>query len=226
MNIAVINAAKTQLGVALPALVSAAHAYVAAIRGSGWTGPTPTFTTPAKAGPSDWQMIFLDNADVANALGYHDLSPNGMPYSRIFVETAVQNGELPCVTFAHELGEMMIDPMCQQLRMNLATGDIYPLEIADPVEEDTFEIQGIKFSNFVLPSWFTSWGRPTRFDYMGKLTAPFQLDAGGYASVLKAGAFTQIFGSQAKAERFVKEDRRGHRTEQWRRQLAHAKAVK
>ena len=51
---------------------------------------------------------------------------------------------------------------------------------------------------------------------MKKVTRPFQLLKGGYQIVFKNGKETQIFGSKAKAKRFKREDRRGHRS-QYRR---------
>jgi hypothetical protein len=48
---------------------------------------------------------------------------------------------------------------------------------------------------------------------MKKVTRPFQLLKGGYQIIFKNGKETQIFGSKAKAKRFAKEDRRGHRSQ-------------
>jgi hypothetical protein len=42
---------------------------------------------------------------------------------------------------------------------------------------------------------------------------PFQLLTGGYQIIFINGEFTDAFGSKTKAERFAKEDRRGHRSE-------------
>ena len=53
---------------------------------------------------------------------------------------------------------------------------------------------------------------PTIFDYLKKVRRPFQILPGGYMSVFKNGRWTQIFGSRAKARRFARENRRGHRS--------------
>jgi len=55
-------------------------------------------------------MAFLDSADVQNALGYHDLTPDGLPLSKVFVQTTVQAGQKVSVTASHELAEMLVDP--------------------------------------------------------------------------------------------------------------------
>ena len=39
-----------------------------------------------------WALAFLDTADVANALGYHDLTPDGLPLSKVFVRTTLGAG--------------------------------------------------------------------------------------------------------------------------------------
>jgi len=69
--------------------------------------------------------------------------------------------------------------------------------------------------NFVYPSYFESFRKPrsVQFDQMKKITKPFQILSGGYQIIFKGGKYSQVFGSKAKAKRFAKEDRRGHRRE-------------
>ena|SRR5437899_1140274 len=57
-----------------------------------------------------WALAFLDTADVANALGYHDLTPDGLPLSKVFVRTTLGAGQKVSVTASHELAEMLVDP--------------------------------------------------------------------------------------------------------------------
>jgi hypothetical protein len=87
--------------------------------------------------------------------------------------------------------------------------------MCDPVEEDTFMVDGIEMSNFVHPSWFEPFKHPrrTRFDHLGLLTKPFSMTKGGYMIIKRNGRVVQKFGSPAKAKRFAKENRRGHRSE-------------
>ena len=49
-----------------------------------------------------WALAFLDTADVANALGYHDLTPDGLPLSKVFVRTTLGAGQKVSVTASHE----------------------------------------------------------------------------------------------------------------------------
>ena len=49
----------------------------------------PKGTQPS---PDHWQLIFLDNADQAGALGYHDLTATGLPLGKVFIRTTEQDG--------------------------------------------------------------------------------------------------------------------------------------
>ncbi len=76
----------------------------------------PAWGTPAKLVKSKnyikeaWAMIFLDDADEPGALAYHDLTPEGLPLSKVFVKTTLENKELVSVSASHELVEMLVDP--------------------------------------------------------------------------------------------------------------------
>ena len=219
-TIACINKATVPLGVRFDELVNALQQFLD-------SHFVPVWGTPARLTVSDkfvreaWAIAFLDSADVQNALGYHDLTPDGLPLSKVFVKTTIANGQSVSVTASHELAEMLVDPainLCATGPKNL----IYAYEMADPVEEESFSIGEISMSDFVYPSYFEGFRKPgsTRFDAMKLLTEPFQILKGGYQIVLKNGRWTQIFGSADKAKRFRKEDRRGHRSEYRRRPLA------
>jgi len=166
------------------------------------------------AKPSDWQFMYFDDADTAGALGYHDLTHDGQPISKVFVKTTIKDGELVSVTACHELFEMVIDPIAN-LWAEAADGTEYAYEMSDPVEEDTFEVDGIAMSNFVHPAWFEPFKHPpgTKFDHLGLLRKPFSMTKGGYVIIKKKGNVSDVFGSKAKEKRFARENRVGHRSE-------------
>src|SRR5882724_10615097 len=56
--------------------------------------------------PGAWQVIILDNSDQAGALGYHDLTSDGLPIGKVFAKTDKDNGLSWSVTASHELLEM------------------------------------------------------------------------------------------------------------------------
>ena len=87
--------------------------------------------------------------------------------------------------------------------------------MCDPVEEDTFLVDGIEMSNFLHPSWFEPFKHPpgTKYDHLGLLKKPFSMTKGGYVIIKKKGKVSEHFASKAKEKRFAKEDRLGHRSE-------------
>src|SRR5262249_46302214 len=147
--------------------------------------------------PGAWTMVFLDKPDAPNALGYHDLTKHGLPLSKIFVEPTLAAGEQVSVTACHELAEMMIDPAIN-LWSDGPKGKLYAYEMCDAVEEETFLIDGIAMSDFVYPAYFELFRKPhsAQFDYLNKVTRPFELLHGGYSLVRQGTKVTEIFGSK------------------------------
>lgn len=213
VSIACMNKATVDLGVPFDKLTAALQKCFDQHFLPVWGYPVKLYNT-ATAKPSDWQLVYFDDADVANALGYHDLTKDGQPVAKIFVKTTLADKQLVSVTAAHELFEMVIDPIAN-LYAEGSDGTEYAYEMSDPVEEDTFEIDGIQMSNFVHPAWFEPFKHPpgTKFDHLGLLKKPFTMTKGGYMILKKGGKVSQVFGSKAKEKRFKKEDRRDHRSE-------------
>ncbi len=214
-TIACFNQATTPLGVDLDQLIASMQQYIDQYI-------VPVWGTPAKLVkstnfiPGAWAMVFLDNADQPGALAYHDLTPDGFPEAKVFVETTIQNNDLVSVSASHELVEMLVDPATNMMTSGPDAKTIYAYESADPVEELNFPVNGIPMSNFVYPSYFETFRKPNsvQFDQMKSVTQPFQILSGGYQIVFKNGKYSQVFGSVEKQARFAKEDRREHRSEQ------------
>ena len=213
VTVACINQATVALGVPFDKLTAALQKCYDEYFLPVWGYPLKLYNTHA-AKPSDWQFIYFDDADAAGALGYHELTKNGQPVSKIFVKTTLADNQLVSVTASHELFEMAIDPIAN-LWAEASDGTEYAYEMSDPVEEDTFLVDGIQMSNFVHPSWFEPFKHPsgTKYDHLGLLKAPFSMTKGGYVIIKKNGKVTQKYGSKAKEIRFKKEDRLGHRSE-------------
>jgi hypothetical protein len=63
------------------------------------------------------------------------------------------------------------------------------------VQSDFYMIDGVAVSNFVTGPWFNPMAaRASKFDYMGKLKAPFSMSKGGYLVLMREGRTTQKFG--------------------------------
>ena len=152
VTIACVNKATVDLGVPFDKLTAALQKCYDQHFLPVWGYPVKLYNTKVPK-PSDWQFIYFDDADEAGALGYHDLTKDGQPVSKIFVKTTLEDHQLVSVTAAHELFEMVIDPIAN-LWAEATDGAEYAYEMCDPVEEDTFLVDGIQMSNFVHPSWF------------------------------------------------------------------------
>jgi hypothetical protein len=213
-TIACFNQATTPLGVDLGDLVNAMQEYVTSFVAPVWGTPAKLVqTTGFQAGA--WAMVFLDDADQPGALAYHDLTPDGLPVSKVFVKTTLDDGGLVSVSASHELVEMLVDPAINMMTSGPDAKTMYAYESADPVEESSFPVNGIQMSDFVYPAFFEVFRKPksVQFDQMNLVTKPFQIMKGGYQIIFKSGKYSQVFGSAAKEKRFNKEDRRGHRSE-------------
>ena len=159
-------------------------------------------------GADGYIISIMDDADQADALGYHSETPDGRPYGKVFVKPTMDNGgtltdgpsSVSC-TLSHEVLEMWWDPQVN-VWYEAADGTLWSGELCDPVEASSYEIvvgkSKVTVSNFVLPPYFDA--RPekgSKFDFLGRLKKEFTLEAGGYA-VLRGprGGTKQVFGKK------------------------------
>jgi hypothetical protein len=213
-KIACFNKALTPLGLDLDRFLAALQKFVTNCVAPVWGSPANLVRSTGFL-KGCWALVFLDSADQADALAYHDLTPDGFPVSSVFVKTIADDKSSLTSAVSHELVEMLVDPA-----INLyATGPdprlVYAYESADPVEEESFKIDGFDMTDFVYPSYFEVFRKPrsTQFDYMKKVSRPFQILKGGYQIVFRNGRETEITGSKAKTGRLRLEDKRHHRSE-------------
>ncbi len=145
----------------------------------------------ADQAPADaWWLVILDNSDQAGALGYHDLTPAGLPLGKVFAASDLQYGYKWTVTASHELLEMLGDPdinLTALVQTADTAGTLYADEVADACEADEYGylIDGVLVSDFVYPSWFMPMfdGKNVQFDHESHITRPFELLKGGYIGV-------------------------------------------
>ncbi len=144
--------------------------------------------TPAPAGT--WWLVILDDSDQAGALGYHDLTPDGLPIGKVFAASDLKAGTSWTVTASHELLEMLADPninLTVFIQDANTTGTLYAYEVCDACEDDSFgyQINNVLVSDFVYPAWFENFRAQgsTQFDRMNQIQNPLQLLTGGYIGV-------------------------------------------
>jgi hypothetical protein len=175
-----------------------------------------------------WALGIFDNADQADALGYHDITPDGLPLGKVFAKTTMDDGGAVSVTASHELLEMLGDPDINLIAeldgSSGAPSKFYAYEVCDACEDDQFgyKINGVLVSDFVFPAYFESFRTPnsTQFDFGKQITAPFTLLAGGYISVLDlsnmAEGWQQVTPSQDRKAMINSRARIGSRRERRR----------
>jgi len=150
-------------------------------------------------------LTLLDNADEANALGYHDLTPDGRPYGRIFVIPSLDNGDAVSSVLSHEAAELLGDPLIN----NWSNDDrdvLHANELCDAVEGDSYKItvygETSIVSNFLLPAWFSAVAAPgTEFDFLANLKQPFTMTDGGYEIQMVGGHVAVMYGASHPAWR-------------------------
>jgi hypothetical protein len=210
-TIVIFRHASARRAVALPALVTALRKFLN-------TAFVPVWGTPARLVTGDsfvrgaWAIgIFASTAD-ATEDGYHDLTPEGLPFARVYLENIRRNDDTLGEMISHELVEMLVDPLAN-LAAECSPRVFYDLEVADPVQEHAFEINGIPMTDFVYPAWFVpSPGAPrTRYDHLGLLRRPFQILRAGYARKFRGGKWRDVWGSAKAARRFEDDERASHR---------------
>lgn len=131
----------------------------------------------------DWQLIVVDNADVAGALGYHETTKNGTPIGYCFAETTRKNGGNWTVTFSHELLELVADPEINACMLDESGQKLYATEVCDACEDDSlsYVIDGVHVSDFVLPGFWLSSVKPhADLSFTGAVKKPLQILPGGY----------------------------------------------
>jgi hypothetical protein len=179
----------------------------------------PKGQTPASG---TWWVVFLDNSDQANALAYHDLTNEGLPISKVFVESIQKEKSSLSVGATHEICEMAVDPWLNSAYQD-SQGTFWAGEICDPVEDDQYgyEIGGVLVTDFVTPNWFGHQHAQGAIDLKGHASTAFAVLSGGYAQKFDASSgWQQITGSLAmkshRAANAARGTRRERRVRQWK----------
>lgn len=164
-----------------------------------WGVSAQLFYTPKGSHPTadHWAIGIFDDPDQADALGYHDVTNAGLPLGKVFVRPTLAQGSAVESTASHELLEMLGDPDINlTVEVDDASGSpskLYAYEVCDSPEADEFgyliETDGKKvpMSDFVTPAWFETFRTAGPFDFMGKISKPFEILAGGYIGFLDLG---------------------------------------
>jgi len=181
------------------------------LRLEGKTGRKRTFDAADMRG--DAVLYLRTVCRIRDADGFHDAHYSGVPYGFVFLELAHALDEDWRVTLSHEALELVGDP-----EANLLVQGPHPrhprrtvfhyFEMCDAVQSESYEIDGVPLSNFVLPLYFTaSQERGGRNDFLGTKHArgqtlkSFGVNPGGYI-----GFFDPSLGRHGKDDDFEAED--------------------
>jgi hypothetical protein len=136
-------------------------------------------------------ILYLWDQVEKDFLGYHETNARGIPYGFVFLDVSAAVEEDWSVTMSHEALELIADP-----EVNLLVKGPHPTkrgrtvfhwyEMSDAVQSETYEVDGVEVSNFVLPLYFTGGDEHGgRNDFLGRshggeTLKSFGVNPGGY----------------------------------------------
>jgi hypothetical protein len=104
-------------------------------------------TPPIRFSAGGWSL-YLKTGAFGFPHGEHDWL--GQPYLLVWTGGVELQGW--SVPFSHEVIEALVDPIAA--RQIYRDGAGVPVEVADPVEDRAYRLNGVYVSDFVLPSWY------------------------------------------------------------------------
>jgi hypothetical protein len=121
-------------------------------------------------------IAILDNADQANALGYHDITPDGLPLGKVFakLQSTTEAIVSPRLTSFWKCSAIPTPVISRPSWMTPVVDrrNSTPI-VCDACETDQFgQINNMLVSDFVYPAYFESFrSNSTQFDHANKITA-------------------------------------------------------
>jgi hypothetical protein len=105
-------------------------------------------------------IYLLDEPTITGAEGFHDRNKGDMPFGFVFLDVCDAVGDPWSVALSHEAIELVGDPMNNLLVQGPHPEDsrhlvFHMFELCDAVQSQSYEIDDIAVSNFVLPGYFT-----------------------------------------------------------------------
>jgi hypothetical protein len=166
------------------------------------------------------KVVIKDVSDEAGDLGYHFC--DGYPVTYVFAQDDIKELKEYSSTLSHELLEMIADPGANlyadgfyRIKHGVKRKAMIPYEVCDAVQDETYTIDGVRVSDFVLPEWFEPEhkGRALKMDHLGKIDRPFDLAPGGYTDVVAGKRYFTVFARTAQRKK--QRHRHARRIENW-----------
>ncbi|MGH8780044.1 alkaline phosphatase family protein [Paraburkholderia sp.] len=155
------------------------------LRVDGPAGPSASLNQLAEL-RGDALLYVVDSATSSDALGYHTRNLAGIPYGFVYLDLCRALGDEWSTTLSHEALELIGDPQCNLLvqgpNPETPSRTVYHyFEMCDAVQGQSYEIDGVSVSNFVLPQYFAvGTDSSARNDFCGTTLPSFGVNPGGY----------------------------------------------
>lgn len=192
-NIAVINESTTESDTDVFGWVNAIQQQLLQDVAPFWpeAGTANLFAVPQNQRPplNAWQVVLVDDATLADALGFHEMTQASLPLAKVFTVRTRTAQQTVSRVLSHEVVEMVVNP--NVLRRQTIGADTYLVETADPVHLDRlgYEKLGVLVSNFVTPDYYR-YTNGNRYDMRALLPGPCPtLLSGGVLSRITNGQF-------------------------------------
>lgn len=178
------------------------------LRVDGPAGPSASLDQLAEL-RGDAILYVVDSAASPDALGYHARDLAGIPYGFVYLDLCRALGDEWSTTLSHEALELIGDPQCNLLvqgpNPDAPARTVYHyFEMCDAVQGQSYEIDGVSVSNFVLPPYFAvGTDDSVRNDFCGTSLQSFGVNPGGYIGYFDpaSGSSKQFFGHDRTARR-------------------------
>ena len=148
-----------------------------------------------------WNILILDDLDYPDAAGWHSDSSEAGVHGEVGINVWLNHGGSMLDgaysvsnTTSHEVLEIYGNPNVNAWR-DSGRGWQMAQELCDPVQAQTYKIDGVSVSNFVYPEFFDPTPYDRTFDYMGNVREPFSCTEGGYFVYQESGEEHQYFSS-------------------------------
>lgn len=184
----------------------------ASLRLEGRLSEDPDLNMMAASMRGDAILYVEDQFDQDDPLGFHTRNHRGIPYGFVYTDLAEALDEPWQVTLSHEALELLADPEVNLLVMgphpDEPERDVFHwYEMCDAVQAESYEIDGIPVSNFLLPLYFTGGDEAGgRNDFLGasdNRLQSFGINPGGYVGFFdpETGEHGNAFADDAARKR-------------------------
>ena len=186
----------------------------------GLVPPGVTLVTPDTHLPTDDAVAidFVDNDGVPGAVAHHGWSERA---NFAWALVGVQEAFSWTVAASHEALEYLVNLKLDRF-VEGPRGLRWPIEICDPVEADSYEVnvsifgerRAVRVSDWVMPEFWDAGSTSGPWDKMSHLSGPFSLSTGGYALVTREGEPLELGGGSRHGDGIA--TRAGSRVERLR----------